>query len=185
MGIKTDLNVSVFVDEALKTIQRGTVDRKSAFKLPVLSSYSENKIFQRIVVSRKYNELDHALLIYTDHESKKYSQLKSNPSCSLLFWDSRKRLQVQVTGTASFLDDKTTFWEKLSETQKKDYSIEPYPGEKIPKADSYSHGNTNDRFEVLSIKFNSLDILELSPEGHRRAKSILNKNDREDFWVAP
>ena len=113
MGIKTDLNVSIFIDAALKTIQRGTVDRKSAFKLPVLSSYSENKIFQRIVVARKYNELDHSLLIYTDHESKKYSQLKSNPSCSLLFWDSRKRLQVEVTGTASFLDDKTIFWETI------------------------------------------------------------------------
>ena len=185
MGKKSDLNVSIFIDEALKSIQRGTVDRKSAFKLPVLSSSEGNKIFQRIVVARRYNELDHSLLIYTDHKSKKYHQLKSNPSCSLLFWDSRKRLQVQVTGLASFLDDKAVFWEKLSEAQKKDYMIEPYPGEKISAANDYSYKNNNNRFEVISIQFKTLDILLLSPQGHRRAKSIFNNNGREEFWIAP
>ena len=179
------MNVSIFIDDAIKTIQRGTVDRKSPFKLPVLSSSIDNKVLQRIVVARKYNEHDHSLIIYTDHESKKYHQLKSNSSCSLLFWDPKKRLQVQVAGEAYFLEDKIDYWNKLNENQKKDYLINPFPGTEISFADSYTFDSALHRFEVISIRFKALDILELSPGGHRRAKSILKKNGREDFWLAP
>ena len=179
------MNLTIFIDDALKTIQRGTVDRKSPFKLPVLSSCDGNIVFQRIVVARRYNERDHSLIIYTDHESKKYYQLKTNPSCSLLFWDTKKRLQVQVTGEASFLVNKIDYWDKLSDTQKKDYMINPFPGTEISAADDYNYDSAKSRFEVISIQFKTLDILELTPRGHKRAKSILNKNEREDFWLTP
>ena len=179
------MNLTIFIDDALKTIQRGTVDRKSPFKLPVLSSCDGNIVFQRIVVARRYNERDHSLIIYTDHESKKYYQLKTNPSCSLLFWDTKKRLQVHVTGEASFLVNKIDYWDKLSDTQKKDYAINPFPGTEISAADDYNYDSAKSRFEVISIQFKTLDILELTPSGHKRAKSILNKNEREDFWLTP
>ena len=179
------MNVTIFIDDALKTIQRGTVDRKSPFKLPALSTSTDNKVFQRIVVARRFIENDQSLIIYTDYESQKYHQLKTNPSCSLLFWDPKKRLQVQVSGEAYFLDDKLNYWEKLNEKQKKDYVINPLPGTEISSSDSYSYDSAEHRFEVISIHFKTLDVLELSPDGHRRAKSILNKNVRKDFWLAP
>ena len=179
------MNVTIFIDDALKTIQRGTVDRKSPFKLPALSTSTDNKVFQRIVVARRFIEHDQSLIIYTDYESQKYHQLKTNPSCSLLFWDPKKRLQVQVSGEAYFLDDKLNYWEKLNEKQKKDYVINPLPGTEISSSDSYSYDSAEHRFEVISIHFKTLDVLELSPDGHRRAKSILNKNGRKDFWLAP
>jgi len=179
------MNVTIFIDDALKTIQRGTVDRKSPFKLPALSTSTDNKVFQRIVVARRFIEHDQSLIIYTDYESQKYHQLKTNPSCSLLFWDPKKRLQVQVSGEAYFLDDKLNYWEKLNEKQKKDYVINPLPGTEISSSDSYSYDSAEHRFEVISINFKTLDVLELSPDGHRRAKSILNKNGRKDFWLAP
>ena len=112
-------------------------------------------------------------------------QLKTNPSCSLLFWDPKKRLQVQLAGEASFLENKAEYWDKLNENQKKDYVINPFPGTEISSADGYSYDSAEYRFEVISIHFKTLDVLELSPNGHRRAKSILNKNEREDFWVSP
>ena len=179
------MNVTIFIDDALKTIQRGTVDRKSPFKLPALSTSTDNKVFQRIVVARRFIEHDQSLIIYTDYESQKYHHLKTNPSCSLLFWDPKKRLQVQVAGDAYFLDDKLNYWDKLNENQKKDYVINPLPGTEISSSDSYSYDSVEHRFEVISIHFKTLDVLELSPDGHRRAKSILNKNGRKDFWLAP
>ena len=63
--------------------------------------------------------------------------------------------------------------------------ISPLPGTEISSSDSYSYDSAEDRFEVISIHFKTLDVLELSPDGHRRAKSILNKNGRKDFWLAP
>jgi len=73
----------------------------------------------------------------------------------------------------------------LNENQKKDYVINPLPGTEISSADNYSYDSAEHRFEVISIHFKTLDVLELSPDGHRRAKSILNINGRKDFWLAP
>ena len=78
------MNVTIFINDALKTIQRGTVDRKSPFKLPTLSTSTDNKVFQRIVVARRFIEHDQSLIIYTDHESKKYHQLKNKDRKSVV-----------------------------------------------------------------------------------------------------
>ena len=83
------MNVSEFIMMALKAIQRGTVDRKSSFRLPVLSTAINNKVFQRIVVARNFNDHDRSLLIFTDRESSKYYQFHHNKNCSLLFWDQK------------------------------------------------------------------------------------------------
>ena len=179
------MNVSEFTLMALKKIQRGTVDRKSSFRLPVLSTSVNNKVFQRIVVARNFNEHDHALLIFTDRESKKYYQLHDNKNCSLLFWDQKQKLQVQVDGEASILENKKTHWDKLNNKQRDDYKIIPFPGRKISSAKDYEFKSSDDRFEVINIKFRQMDILELSSTGHCRAKCIFTKNSREEHWVAP
>ena len=100
------MNVSEFILKALKTIQRGTVDRKSSFRLPVLSTVINNNIFQRIVVARSYNESDRSLLIFTDRESQKYYHFQHNKNCSLLFWDQKQKLQVQIDAEASIVENK-------------------------------------------------------------------------------
>ena len=63
--------------------------------------------------------------------------------------------------------------------------INPLPGTEISSSDSYSYDSAEHRFEVISIHFKTLDVLELSPDGHRRAKSILNKNEPKRFLVSP
>ena len=70
------MHISEFILMSLKTIQRGTVDRKSSFRLPVLSTSLNDKVFQRIVVARNFDPHDHSLLIFTDRESHKYYQLQ-------------------------------------------------------------------------------------------------------------
>jgi len=179
------MNVSEFTLMALKKIQRGTVDRKSPFRLPVLSTSVDNKVFQRIVVARNFNEHDHSLLIFTDYESQKYYQLHHNKNCSLLFWDQKQKLQVQIDGKASIVENKKTYWDKLNDKQRDDYKIIPFPGKKISFAKDYEFNSSDDRFEVVNIKFKQMDILELSSTGHCRAKCIFTKNSQEEYWVAP
>ena len=179
------MKVSEFTLMALKTIQRGTVDRKSPFRLPVLSTSVNNKVFQRIVVARNFSEHDHSLLIFTDRESQKYYQLHHNKNCSLLFWDQKQKLQVQVDGEASILENKNTYWDKLNDKQRDDYKIIPFPGKKISSSKGYEFNSSDNRFEVINIKFKQMDILELSSTGHCRAKCIFTKNSHEEYWVAP
>ena len=179
------MNISEFILMSLKKIQRGTVDRKSSFRLPVLSTALNNKVFQRIVVARNFNEHDFSLLIFTDRESHKYYQLNHNKNCSLLFWDQKQKLQVQVDGEASILENKKTHWDELNAKQRDDYKIIPFPGKKISSAKDYEFEISDDRFEVVNVKFRQMDILKLSSTGHCRAKCIFTKNSRKEYWVAP
>jgi len=179
------MNVSEFTLMALKKIQRGTVDRKSSFRLPVLSTSLNNKVFQRIVIARNFNEHDHSLLIFTDRESQKYYQLHHNKNCSLLFWDQKQKLQVQVDGEAYIMKNKKFYLDKLNDNQRDDYKIIPFPGKKISSSKGYEFNSSDNRFEVINIKFKQMDILELSSTGHCRAKCIFTKNSHEEYWVAP
>ena len=42
------MELSAFINTGIKAIQRGAVDRKSPYRLPVLSNTYENKVFQRL-----------------------------------------------------------------------------------------------------------------------------------------
>ena len=179
------MELSTYINTGIKAIQRGAVDRKSPYRLPVLSNTFENKVFQRIVVARAFDEKNMQLTIFTDHASKKYKQLQADPQCALLFWDARKKMQIQVNGKANFVDEMDPYWDKLSERQKKEYSINPISGTKIASAQGYNYESLDARFAVLVIQFLNLEILELSSEGHKRAACLLGNARREEYWMSP
>ncbi len=97
----------------------------------------------------------------------------------------KQKLQVQIDGKASIVENKKTYWDKLNDKQRDDYKIIPFPGKKISFAKDYEFNSSDDRFEVINIKFRQMDILELSSTGHCRAKCIFTKNSRKEYWVAP
>ena len=179
------MELSAFINTGIKAIQRGAVDRKSPYRLPVLSNTFENRIFQRIVVTRSFDEKKMQLTVFTDHASKKYKQLQVHPQCALLFWDSRKKMQIQVNGKANFVDETDSYWDKLSDRQKREYAINPISGTNIENAKGYDYDSEEARFAVLIIQFLNLDILVLDSEGHRRAGCLLGKRGREEFWMSP
>jgi pyridoxine/pyridoxamine 5'-phosphate oxidase len=178
------MDVSEFINLAIKTIQRGTVDRKSPFRLPILSNSNQGRVYQRIVVARKFIENEMTVDIFTDSASKKYFQLKDNAECSLLFWDSKKKLQVTVHGIAFFDAKKLIYWQGLSENQKKDYMINPPPGTKLNTAKSFKY-DSEARFAVISIKFKDMEVLELSPDGHKRAGCQFVAEGKKEYWLSP
>lgn len=179
------MELSEFINTGIKSIQRGTVDRKSPFRLPVLSNTFENKVFQRIVVARSFDETNMELTIFTDSASKKYQQLQAHPDCGLLFWDARKKMQIQVYGKAKFISETASYWSKLSGRQKREYSINPISGTKVVSSKSYNYDSAEARFAVIKIQFLKLDILNLDPEGHKRAGCNLKDGRKEEFWMSP
>lgn len=179
------MELSEFINNGIKAIQRGVVDRKSPYRLPVLSTTLKNKVFQRIVVARSFDEKNMRLTIFTDSASKKCQQLQEHPDCALLFWDSRKKMQIQVSGKANFVDETDSYWSKLSDRQKREYSINPISGTRIGSSSSYDYKSKEVRFAVLIIECLKLDILILDPEGHKRAGCLLEGGVREEFWMSP
>ena len=179
------MELSAFINTGIKAIQRGAVDRKSPYRLPILSNTFENRIFQRIVVARSFDEKKMQLTVFTDHASKKYKHLQVHPQCALLFWDARKKMQIQVNGKANFVDETDSYWDKLSDRQKREYAINPISGTKIASAKGYNYESEEARFAVLIIQFLNLEILVLDSEGHKRATCLLGKGRREEYWMSP
>ena len=179
------MELSEFINTGIKAIQRGTVDRKSPYRLPVLSNTLENKIFQRIVVARAFDEKYMELTIFTDNASKKYHQLHIHSECGLLFWDPRKKIQIQVSGKANFIDDKDSYWKKLSNRQRREYSINPISGTKIASSKSYNYESAENRFAVMIVKLLKLDILILDSKGHVRAGCDFREGKKKEFWMSP
>ena len=56
---------------------------------------------------------------------------------------------------------------------------------RISSAKNYKFSSSDSRFEVINIKFKKMDILELSLNGHYRAKCIFKKDEQEEYWVVP
>ena len=179
------MELSAFINTGIKAIQRGAVDRKSPYRLPVLSNTYKNKVFQRIVVARAFDEKKMQLTIFTDHASKKYKQFHAHPECDLLFWAARQKMQIQVNGKVHFVSPTDSYWHNLSDRPKREYSINPISGTNIASAKGYDYDSKEARFAVLIIQLLNLDILVLDSEGHKRAGCLLEKDRREEFWMSP
>jgi pyridoxamine 5'-phosphate oxidase len=179
------MKLSEFVSLAMQNIKRGSVDRKAKFRLPILASSSNNKLTQRIVIVRKFNQDTNSVTIFTDHKSQKVSQIKHNENCHLLFWDSRRNLQVSICCIAKINDKETTdfYWKNLSELQKKDYLVNPSPKTLINSYNNYNYESTKNRFTVIEFFFQQMDILLLDKNGHKRA--IHDFKNGLQSWVTP
>jgi len=176
------MNLVNFIDSAIKHIQRGVVDRKSFFRHPVLASMDGPNIFQRIVVMREFDFEKKSIVIFTDSKSQKVKQILNHPECSLLFWDPRKKLQISVQSKSQIEIDNSRYWSKINDRQKKDYTVNPLPKSKIEAHDDYEFSDQN-RFTVINLTFKSMDVLQLSDQGHIRATQDFENNIQT--WVSP
>ena len=170
------MNLVNFIDNAMKHIQRGVVDRKSFFRHPVLASTDGPNIFQRIVVMREFDFEKKSIVIFTDSKSQKVGQILKYPECSLLFWDPRKKLQISVQSKSYVEIENLHYLSKINDRQQKDFTVNPPPKSEIKAHDDYEFGDQN-RFTVINLAFKSMDVLQLSVQGHIRAT--------HDFEIIP
>ena len=176
------MNLVNFIDNAMKHIQRGVVDRKSFFRHPVLASTDGPNIFQRIVVMREFDFEKKSIVIFTDSKSQKVEQILNHPECSLLFWDPRKKIQISVQSKSHIEIDNSHYWSKINDRQQKDYAVNPPPKSEIKAHDDYEFSDQN-RFTVINLTFRSMDVLQLSDQGHIRATHDFENNTQS--WVSP
>jgi hypothetical protein len=176
------MNLVNFIDNAMKHIQRGVVDRKSFFRHPVLASTDGPNIFQRIVVMREFDFEKKSIVIFTDSKSQKVGQILKYPECSLLFWDPRKKLQISVQSKSYEEIENLHYLSKINDRQQKDFTVNPPPKSEIKAHDDYEFGDQN-RFTVINLAFKSMDVLQLSEQGHIRATHDFENNTQS--WVSP
>ena len=171
-----------------KELTRSVNDKHHAWRTPVLSTVAlDEGVNSRTVVLRGAHESENHLLIYTDARSAKVSELEKNSQAFIVFWSPRLHWQLRVkvnisTHTTGPLVDQ--LWAKVSQSAAaSDYISPSAPGTQlVADFESVNTDNsTEHHFAVLVAQIHEMDWLELSRNGHRRAKIIGNSWD----WLTP
>ncbi len=139
----------------------------------------------RNVVLRKANADDFICEVHTDIESSKIRSLRGNPNAALLWWIPSDDLQIRLRGAIEIVqgDQVDDDWEQVPASSRISYGTEPFPGTSIEDALGYTKPPVRDRFCVLRVRAEFIDLTYLG-EDHRRA-SYTRACDWEGQWLSP
>ena len=143
------------------------------------------------MVLRDFNIKKYQISFHTDTRSPKYSQVKSNPAISALFYSTQKRTQLRLHGNAIICKDQNllnTLWSNLNKDSRECYQGEVPPSGNIPKSkiinDTSSEMSGFENFSRVSIEISTIEILRLHHLGHKRLLCDVLKDPIEFQWIA-
>ena len=146
-------------------------DKQHGWRVAVLATVDGQGADARSVVLRDLDAAARTLLMYTDARSPKAAQLATHPHGTLVLWSAalgwQLRLRVALSLETSGLRVSSR-WARLKLTPAAQDYLSPLPpgtaiGSLTPERQSREH------FAVLAAQVQSVDWLELHPDGHRRA----------------
>jgi pyridoxine/pyridoxamine 5'-phosphate oxidase len=163
-------------------LQRATQDRHHEWRTPVLASVSADGLPQaRSVVLRHADAKLGTLQIYTDGRSPKVAELAFKPVLMLAFWSKRLNWQLRVKASVSVQHkgpEVDSVWARVSQSHAAgDYLSARAPGDLLqsaavdaePALASSPLPSPSHNLAIITAQVQSIDWLELSREGHRRA----------------
>jgi hypothetical protein len=146
------------------------------------------------VVLRDVLPHERQLIFYTDVRSEKVTEIKSNPSVTVVYYDDADHMQIILKAEATFHhqdDIAKQHWQQSGYKGRRSYLAEQAPSSVLTKEgdgleylgdkkfdDSDPAGYEN--FGVVVLKANFLEYLQLNPDGNRRARF---KTDQHNGWM--
>ena len=182
-----------------RQLVRASLDRHHEWRTPVLASTGLDGIAQaRTVVLRQVDSAAGHLFFYTDRRSPKVLELRAAPAAMLVFWSRRLSWQLRVRVRIDVAQDGplvASAWAAVAQSPSAgDYLSGTAPGDRLPAVTvtpevpegpdrlqpAEPHGIPSmsapeglparpHHLAVLSATVQSIDWLELSRTGHRRA----------------
>ena len=160
--------------EVWRQLSLAVGDRQHAWRTPVLASIADDVADARTVVIREVDHRNKQLLIYTDERAGKVSQLLHHPRGTVVMWSAalawqlrcRVHLSLESSGLAA-----SSRWARIRlSPAAQDYLSPLAPGSPIASPAPPHPPVARDFFAIIDAKIESIDWLELHPEGHRRAR---------------
>jgi 3-hydroxyisobutyrate dehydrogenase len=186
-----------------RMIDHGAQSGRNPMHYLFVASKGREGISLRTVVLRGADPASRSIRFHTDRRSAKYAEIQADPRLSLLLYDQLGKIQLRMTGIASIhaedaiADDA---WDKTIMASRRIYlstaspsSISPGPSsglpphleERLPDEAESEAGRMH--FCVVKVQVRSVDWLNLSAYGHRRAKFIYDEEGAltEPHWLIP
>jgi pyridoxamine 5'-phosphate oxidase len=170
-------------------LQRAARDREHGWRLMTLATAGEAGPDARTVVLRDVDSAAEALMFYSDSRAAKVHELSVDPRATLVLWSHtlgwqlrlRCRVEIETSGL-----EVSSRWARLKLTPAaRDYLSPLPPGSPFGPVSVYEPDRaTREHFCVLRAEVQSLDWLELHPEGHRRAR-FTRGQEPAGQWLAP
>ena len=155
-------------------LERAITDNEHPWRTPVLATIANGLADARTVVLREVDVRQRQLLIYTDERAGKVSQLLRHPRGTVVMWSAalawqlrcRVHLSLESSGLAA-----SSRWARIRlSPAAQDYLSPLAPGSPIASPAPPHPPVARDFFAIIDAKIESIDWLELHPEGHRRAR---------------
>jgi len=174
----------------------------AAWRTPVLATVFTDQPRQRTVVLRFADSDSGSLWLHTDLRSAKIDHIAQQPAVSLLFWDSAAETQLQVRGHASVHASgpaRQQLWDSSPESSLRMYLAPQAPGVPAtfpsPNLPAQFVGQVPSRaelqaglamFAAVQIQAHTLEWLQLSRDGHRRAEfAVTGGKLQQATWLEP
>ena len=177
--------------EELNDLHSAVKDAGHDYHLFTIATVNDKIPEIRTVVLRDFNIKKYQISFHTDTRSPKYSQVKSNPAISALFYSTQKRTQLRLHGNATICKDQNllnTLWSKLNKDSRECYQGEVPPSGNIPKSkiinDTSSEMSGFENFSRVSIEISTIEILRLHHLGHKRLLCDVLKDPIDYQWLA-
>lgn len=180
----TQPDPSAIWDDVWRRWSRARVDRRAAFRHPVVATRCpERGTRARTVVLRAVDRDAGTLTLFTDLRSKKVAGISLENCVSWCFYDPRSRIQVRAETRATLhRGDETAreAWARLAPRARAEYAGPP-PGAAIDGLDEEPEAkDAFARFVVVHCRLEEVDWLRLGRAGHQRLRF---ERDAEDHWI--
>lgn len=165
-------------------LQAATLQRGHGWRTATLATVTpEGLPDARTIVLREADRGAAALVFYTDERSPKVAQMQAQPRGVIVVWSAalgwQLRLQVQL-GVASSGLAVSSRWATLKMTPAaQDYLSPLPPGSRLGLANPIAR-SSRAHFAVVTATVTEIDWLQLSANGHRRARFA---GDQPGCWL--
>ena len=184
-----------------KMLQRGVARFNDPFHTAVLATADQNRSALRTVILRQFILAERVLVCHTDSRANKVREISNQADVCWLFYHPKKKVQLRISGPAILHTDDRVADEQWAATKipsRLNYcAVEP-PGtcielpssglpdfllNKVPTLLNTESGRKN--FMVIAGQIKSLDWLQLSILGNRRARFDWTPTGLQAFWLVP
>ena len=189
----SDLDLSF--DHAWTLLETGVHEGASPLHTPTLATIGADGVAEaRTVVLRDADRTAATLRIHTDRRSRKAEELSRDPRCSIHCYDSVRKIQLRLLGTASLHTDddvSASAWTASQPHSKVCYHQIEAPGTVLidPNLTSSQHEEDLDagqaNFCAVLITLEQIEWVYLHHLGHRRARWSRVGPDWIGTWLAP
>lgn len=153
-------------------LQRATRERAHGWRVMTLATVDAGGAEARSIIVREVDASLQRLVFFTDERSPKLRQLQLHPQGTLLAWCRQLSWQIRLRVSLSRESDQRleqSHWARLQDSPAaQDYLAPRAPGKPLAHA-AGGPPTAAAHFAMVNAQVESLDWLELHPDGHRRA----------------